>query len=97
MSTLKLNTASSSPSDLKSSSPTTSARNSYTSISDSSNAASSARTSYSSIFDAPVRVASFSRTSDEFIPDSASVSTVESGDEEAESESAIVEYDFDLE
>ncbi|KAL5325468.1 hypothetical protein ACEPPN_006593 [Leptodophora sp. 'Broadleaf-Isolate-01'] len=92
MSTLKLNTASSSPSDLKSSSPTTSARNSYTSISDSSNAASSARTSYSSIFDAPVRVASFSRTSDEFIPDSASVSTVESGDEEAESESAIVEF-----
>ncbi|KAH7311082.1 hypothetical protein BKA65DRAFT_163595 [Rhexocercosporidium sp. MPI-PUGE-AT-0058] len=69
-----------------SSSPTTSARNSYASVSEGSNAASSARTSYSSIFDPPVRVASFSRTSDEFIPDSASVSTSgsESGDEEVD-------------
>ncbi|KAG4429780.1 hypothetical protein IFR05_014744, partial [Cadophora sp. M221] len=91
MSPLKLNTTSPFLPDHKIASPTTSSRNSYPSISDSSNATNSARTSYSSIFDAPVRVASFSRTSDEFIPDSASVSTVESGDEEVESEDLIVE------
>ncbi|KAL2067616.1 hypothetical protein VTL71DRAFT_2041 [Oculimacula yallundae] len=65
-------------------SPVTSSRDSYVSISEGSNATNSARTSYSSIFDTPVRVASFSRTSNEFIPDSASVSTVESDSSDEE-------------
>ncbi|PVH74896.1 hypothetical protein DL98DRAFT_18034 [Cadophora sp. DSE1049] len=63
-----------------------STRNSYASII--SENTSSARTSYSSIFDPPLRVVSFSRTSDEFIPGSEetpSTSTAgESDDEEPE-------------
>ncbi|KAH7372078.1 hypothetical protein BKA64DRAFT_262515 [Cadophora sp. MPI-SDFR-AT-0126] len=90
----------SSPADAHSKSPRnsytstfSSPRNSYASISE--NAGSSARSSYSSIFDPPLRVASFSRTSDEFIPgsDSASISTTagESVDEEIDEEAEVGE------
>jgi len=65
-----------------------STRNSYASISEF--AGSSARTSYSSIFDPPLRVASFSRTSDEFIPGSEETSSTsaigDSGDEDVDVE-----------